>query len=111
VEKNGEAVRGRGSASDRSTDAGEFAANLDHRREAANDLEKDLLTEVPLLYGSPGSWGNVGLARIRREEMLRRSGEWEVKTSGNKYESLPFERATGTLAVLLFLFVLLAKLA
>jgi hypothetical protein len=111
VEKNGGAIGDQGSGSACPTDAEEFAASLNRRCEAANELEKDLLTEVPLMYGSPGSWGNVGLARIRREEMLRRSGDDGLKTSGTKYEPLPFERATAALAVLLFLFVLLAKLA
>ena len=83
--------------------AEEFASSLGRRREAASELEKDLLTEVPLLYGQSG-WDEVELARIRRNEMRRRSGEGEGKA-----EPLPFERATAALVVLIFLIVLLAK--
>jgi hypothetical protein len=85
-------------------DAEKFAASLKQRSEAASQLEKDLLTEVPLLYGQPGSWGDIGLARIRRDEMRRRSGEKDPTP-----EPLRFERATAVLAVLLFLIVLFAK--
>jgi len=88
----------------RPNDAEEFAASLKRRSKDAKELEKDLLTDVPLLYGQPGSWGEIGLARIRRDEMRRRSGDGEAKS-----EPLPFERATAALAVLIFLIVLFAK--
>jgi hypothetical protein len=96
--------------------AEEFAESLDRRRQAAIGLEKDLLTEVPLLYGSPGlqSHGDAGvvLARIHREEMLRRNGYDVSEACGTRSEvSLPFERTTAALALLFFLIVLLGKLA
>jgi hypothetical protein len=100
------------------TGAAEFVESLERRRLAANELEKDLLNEVPLLYGSPdGGYtpdGDPGivLARTHREEMLRRNGYDVSEASGKKSEvSLPFERTTAALAVLLFLIVLFAKLA
>jgi hypothetical protein len=103
------------------SDADEFAENLERRRQAAVRLEEDLLNEVPMLYGSPGNiqahkdvQGDPGivLSRIHREEMLRRNGYDVSEASGMKSEvSLPFERTTAALALLLFLILVLGKLA
>ena len=96
----------------RPADAEDFAANLKRRREAADGLQHDLLTEVPLLYGSPGSLepqGDPGvvIARAHREELLRRHGGGVVHPSGRRSEvALPFERAMEGLAVLLLLWFL-----
>jgi len=87
----------------------EFAASLKHRREAASGLEQDLLTKVPLLYGSVGGLepqGDPGvlLAQTHREEMLRRNGGGILGSSSNRSEAvLPFERITTALAILIFL--------
>jgi len=97
--------------------AEEFAASIERRRQAADGLEKDLLNDVPLLYGAPGGAGldalpaqgdpGVVLARIHREEMLRRNGYDPSDASGDPSEvSLPFERATAALALILFLITL-----
>jgi hypothetical protein len=99
--------------------AAEFAASIERRRQAADGLEKDLLNDVPLLYGSPGGAGDalppqgdpgIILARIHREDMLRRNGYDPADASGRPSEvSLPFERATAALALLLFLIALFWK--
>ena len=95
--------------------AEEFARSLDQRRQAANGLEQDLLTEVPLLYGSPGSLepqGDPGvvLAQVHRDELLRRNGGGVFQGSAERSEvTLPFERATTVLALMLGLFVLCAR--
>ena len=95
-----------------------FTEDLERRRQAAAGLEKDLLNEVPLLYGSPdgpSAYPNQGdpgivLARIHREEMLRRNGYDASDASGPRSEvSLPFERATAAVALLLLLICLLWK--
>ena len=94
----------------------EFAASLKRRRQAAQGLERDLLTEVPLLYGSSGRlepFGDPGivLARIHREELQRRNGGGVVRSSGERSDvALPFERATAALAVLLYLLLLFGNL-
>jgi hypothetical protein len=83
-----------------------FARSLKHRHEAARGVEQELLTNVPLLYGSPGEAGDPGivLARAHREDMLRRHGSSFPRASGSRSEvRLPFERATGALAILLSL--------
>jgi hypothetical protein len=91
----------------------EFAKSLKRRRDAALGLEQDLLTEVPLLYGSPGSLeprGDPGvlLAQTHREEMLRRNGGGILGSSSSRSEViLPFERLTTALAVLIFLLFVL----
>ncbi|MGL3821551.1 hypothetical protein [Sphingopyxis sp. R3-92] len=96
-------------------DAAEFARNLKQRGEAARGLNRDLLTDVPLLYGSPGPLeanGDPGivLAQIHREEMVRKNGGGissfrpEVPTA-----RLPFERATTALAMLLATIYFLAR--
>jgi hypothetical protein len=92
------------------TNADEFAATLRGRRQAANGLEEDLLTEVPLLYGSPGSpapHGDPGivLAQIHRDELLRRNGGGILHKSSKRSDvALPFEGAVTAVAILLFLF-------
>lgn len=91
-----------------------FAENLKRRRQAAQGLEQELLTNVPLLYGSPGQMeahGDPGivLAQLHREDMLRRIGGSPLQAAGRRSDVvLPFERATAALAILLWLFFLLA---
>lgn len=90
----------------------EHSESLKRRREAAAGLERDLLAEVPMLYGSPGSLepnGDPGivLARVHREELVRRNGGGVMRTSGKRAETtLPFERAMGALVLLLVLLYL-----
>jgi hypothetical protein len=105
VSSNDGSAGDRASGSNSPTDAEEFVASLNRRREAANQLEDDLLNDVPMLYGLSSRWGTTKLAEIRRDEMRRRSGE----DPEAKPEALPFERATAALTVLLFLFALVAK--
>ncbi len=85
----------------------DFAADLKRRKEAAEGLEKDLLTEVPLLYGSPGRrepHGDPGilLARMHRQDLQRRNGGG-VPPSTRRREgvSLPFERMIAAFALVL----------
>lgn len=94
--------------------ATEFTTNLKQRGEAARGLNKDLLTDVPLLYGSPGplaSNGDAGivLSQIHREEMVRKNGGG---LSGFRAEEsparLPLERTTTALAMLLAIIYFLA---
>jgi len=100
-----------------STDAETFAKDLERRRQAADGLEKDLLDDVPMLYGSPDIGPNVPfadpgivLARIHREDMLRRNGYDVSDASGAPDEvRLPFERTIGILVVLSLLVSLLVK--
>lgn len=85
----------------------EFEASLKRRGKAARGLAQDLLTEVPMLYGSPGQMeaeGDPGivLARIHQEELKRRNGGGVSCHSRSRAE-LPYERATGALAILLML--------
>jgi hypothetical protein len=102
--------------------AEEFTKSLDRRRQAQDRLEKDLLNEVPLSYGLPGEVGfqvdpritggdpGIVLARIHREEMLRRNGVDAFSASGTASEvQLPFERMTTWLVLLLTAVILLAK--
>lgn len=95
---------------------GDFAASLRQRRQAAEGLEQDLLSKVPLLYGSPGSLephGDPGavIAKAHREELLRRNGGGVPQSSSKRGDvTLPFERATTALAVLLFLVFLFGGL-
>lgn len=94
----------------------EFAASLKRRGQAAQSLERDLLTEVPLLYGSPGSLeprGDPGivLTKIHQEELTRRNGGGVFRSSSKRSDvSLPFERITAALAVLLFLLLVFGNL-
>ncbi len=91
-----------------------FAESLKQRSEAARGLERDLLTEVPLLYGSPNSLeaeGDAGivLAKLHREELLRRNKGGVIASTSRRSEvTLPFERITGALAILIFLIFFLA---
>ena len=104
-------------------DAEEFAENLKRRAQAAKGLEKDLLTEVPMLYGSadggivpmlntdgrvellPNGDPGIVLARVHREQMLRRNGYDISKASGTKSDvSLPFERTMKTLLIVYLIF-------
>ena len=95
-------------------DAGGFAASLGRRKQAAEEFERDILTEVPLLYGSPGSLERGGdpgiaLARLHRENLVRRNGGGVSQASGKRSDvALPFEQATTALAILLFLFFMFA---
>jgi hypothetical protein len=84
-----------------------FAESLKRRGHAARGLEKDLLNEVPLLYGSPGDhapYGDAGivLAKIHRETLVRRNGGG-VPDSTHKpsHAALPLERTMAALVILL----------
>jgi hypothetical protein len=94
----------------------EFAARLKRRGQAAKGLEEDLLTKVPVLYGSVGGLepdGDPGilLAKIHREELLRRNGGGISSSSSKRSNvALPFEGAIEALAVLLFLFFVFGNL-
>ena len=91
--------------------AEEFAESLKRRSQAAQGLQQDLLTKVPILYGSPGALepdGDPGIiiARAHREEMLRRHGSDVLDASSRRSDvRLPFERLTTALAVLIYLFL------
>jgi hypothetical protein len=91
-----------------------FGAGLKRRGRAARGLERDLLTEVPMLYGSasaPAGDPGIVLARLHREDMLRRNGGGVFQSSGKGSDaSLPFEHSLAALSVLLFLWVLFEKL-
>lgn len=95
--------------------ADEFAASLKRRRKAAHGLEQDLLTEAPLLYGSPENtapYGDPGivLAQIHRDELLRRNGGGILHKSSSRSDvALPFEGAVTAVAILLFLFFLFGE--
>ncbi|WP_156359808.1 hypothetical protein [Sphingomonas sp. Leaf10] len=78
-------------------DADAFADHLRQRAEAAKKLEHGLLTEVPMLYGSPGRHepeGDPGIviARLHRDELLRRSGALPFQRSEKTPARLPYER-------------------
>jgi hypothetical protein len=115
---------GRITGSSPPANAEEFIETLNRRRQAQDRLEKDLLNEVPLSYGSPGEVGfqidpqlregdpGIILARIHREEMLRRNGVDAFSASGIRSEvRLPFERTTTWLVFLITAILLLAKFA
>lgn len=101
-----------GSAPPASAEA--FAASLKRRRQAARGLEQDLLTEVPLLYGSPDDGARHGdpgrvLARTHRDELLRRNGGGVLSRPGKRSDAaLPFEGTMTAVAFLFFLFFLFA---
>ena len=83
-----------------------FADDLKRRDQAARGLERDLLTSVPLLYGSPGDAGDPGivLARAHREDMLRRNGGGAARASGSRSDvTLPLERTIIALPLLIWL--------
>lgn len=90
----------------------EFALSLQRRGQAAKGLEQDLLTEVPMLYGSPGSMepeGDPGilLVRIHQEELQRRNGGGGPGPGRRSDVSLPFERMTAALPFVLLLLLIL----
>lgn len=92
---------------ERNASAEVFEASLKRRRQSAEGLEQDLLTEVPLLYGSAKADPGIELARIHREEMVRRNGGGVSSSSGRRSELvLPFEGVTAAVVVLLCLFFL-----
>jgi hypothetical protein len=92
-------------------DSEEFAASLKRRAQAAKGLEKDLLTEVPMLYGSPGPMeprGDPGilLAQAHQAELLRRNGGGVPPSSGRRSDTPSrFGRTIVTLVVLLFVLI------
>ena len=88
-------------------DSETFSHTLEERRKAAEGLEHDLLTDVPMLYGSPDKFaanGDAGivLGAIHREELQRRNGGGMPYSSSRKPSdnSLPFEHAVGAIALL-----------
>lgn len=94
----------------------QFAESLKQRREAAQGLERDLITEVPMLYGSPTLWDDpanllkpyydpgIELARIHRDEMVRRNGGGIFNRSRSRSDvRLPFERTMIALSILVSL--------
>ena len=85
-----------------------FAVSLERRGEAAQGLQKDLLTEVPLLYGSPnGGDPGVLLAKIHREEMVRRNSGGIVVMSIVEAPAIPpLNRTVLMLFALLLVFFL-----
>lgn len=91
--------------------AEEFTASLERRARAAKGLERDLVTEVPLLYGRPGRLepeGDPGivLARIHREELQRRNSGGLPLPPGARSES-PSKRARTAISVGAILFLLI----
>ena len=102
-----------------------FVASLEQRARAARGLEQDLLTDVPLLYGSaeisepmlyrsPGSVPvtdpGILLDRLHREDMIRRNGGGMPPSSNEGSDvSLPFERGLAALFFLLYFFFLFAR--
>jgi hypothetical protein len=94
-----------------SDEATRFAEDLRRRAEAARGLEKDLLTDVPLLYGSPGRGEPCGdpgiaLARIHREALIRKHEGGVPSPSGKVAAKFPFERTTVAIAVLIAIVLL-----
>ena len=101
---------GPGGAGARGLDRAEgFESDLRQRAEAARGLEQDLLTEVPLLYGSPGAAeaeGDPGivLARLHRENLLHRNGGGAPSKLWRRGDNpLPFENAISALAILILI--------
>lgn len=98
-----------------SEDADAFRASLKQRAEAAKGLERDLLTEVPQLYGSPDRLApngdpGIALARIHRDEMQRRNGGGvPVSTSKRTDATLPFERTLYVFAIIFLVLVFFLK--
>jgi hypothetical protein len=84
-----------------------FAESLKRRGRAARGLEKDLLSEVPLLYGTPGQLtpdGDPGilLTKIHREDLVRRNGGGVPGPTHETADAgLPFEGAMVALVILL----------
>lgn len=96
-------------------DPAAFAESLKRRGDAARGLEQDLLTEVPLLYGSPGTMeprGDPGivLAQLHQDELLRRNGGGASRKPARRSDvALPFEGAISTLMIAFFLLFLFMK--
>ncbi|OQW42216.1 MAG: hypothetical protein A4S12_00825 [Proteobacteria bacterium SG_bin5] len=90
-------------------DAERFAASLARRAEAAKGLERDLLTEVPLLYGSPSNGDpGVTLARLHRDDLRRRHGYPAAPKTREAEVRLPYERLVIALVIIVnLLFFLL----
>jgi hypothetical protein len=91
----------------------QFVESLRRRGQAAEALQNDLLTEVPLLYGTPGSLearGDPGiiLAEIHREELVRRNGGGVAKRAEGR-DTLPFEDTTMAIALALGLVLLFSS--
>lgn len=93
--------------------ADEFRASLKQRAEAAKGLEKDLLHEVPQLYGAPDRLApngdpGISLATIHRDELKRRNGGGVPNSTTRRSDvELPFERAAlilGLIAITVLLF-------
>ena len=90
------------------TNAEELEKSLERRRRAAARLRRICST---MCRCSRDPLTNTGRKAIRhcsradyREEMLRRNGYDPAKASGPRFEvTLPFERATAALALILFL--------
>ena len=95
--------------------AEEFAERLKQRHHAAKGLERDLLTEVPMLYGSPDKLSPQGdpgviIAQSHRANLLRRNGCDAPNPSGTPDEvRLPFERAIYVLVFVMWVLTLFEK--
>ena len=92
----------------------QFVESLRRRGKAAEALQKDLLTEVPLLYGTPGSLearGDPGiiLAEIHREELVRRNGGGVGNVRRETPETLPYENTMMVIAMVAGLILLLSS--
>lgn len=93
----------------------EFEALLEGRRKAAEGLASDLLTEVPLLYGTPGTLephGDPGIviAQAHQKELVRRNGGGTYSSKRSRSDvALPFERTVTCLAVLFLLLAFFAN--
>lgn len=98
-----------------SAEAAAFAADLARRAAAAKGLQTDLLTQVPLLYGSPDAHAPGGdpgtlLARLHREDLLRRNGGGVPSSRPNREPPrLPYERALLVLGVILGVIFAIAR--
>ncbi|GGE86590.1 hypothetical protein [Sphingomonas prati] len=85
--------------------AAAFAADLRQRGLAARGLERDLIQEVPLLYGSSGRLepqGDPGivLAAMHRDDMVRRNGGGIPVATRRARAFLPYEREMAGLSLL-----------
>ena len=96
------------------SNADAFAAHLQQRAEAARKLEEGLLTEVPILYGSPGPHepeGDSGIviSRLHREELLRRSGTTPFVSTPDDLPRLGYGRLLVGIVIALEVFFLFAR--
>lgn len=92
----------------------QFVESLKRRGQAAEGLRNDLLTEVPLLYGTPGSLearGDPGivLAEIHREDLVRRNGGGVATGRAEGRETLPYETMTMAIAIVVGLVLLFSS--